>query len=359
MAPLVDASLQRQRLDLYDILARSRISRDARRLIAGICGLSLPELSAAGGFNLPELLAPHPLTFLLGAHPKPQLLIGELPAVGPDESPVTTTATGRLPRHHESAQPRRGDGLLREALTWVNVLPNAAGYWAVGLRDVRVEYSPGSSTGSGESAPRSSSRHRSRRVESISVLREMSARRIALDTGSSLMMAPEQDIGVLLQHIGACHAKQGGHRGGVERAAASVADQTASDETAGPHLEADPLSKLPTIVFEVELNAGGTDGGTTRGVENAERENPPGSSAADDGSALRDPTIVELRLTPETYASAGTEGCALALQPIGLPPEITPMWIFGQAFFRKYAASFDFARRRVGLAEMRRGTLYT
>ncbi|CAD7942233.1 unnamed protein product [Amoebophrya sp. A120] len=121
----------------------------------GILGLSLPELSANAKFNVPTAFAPSHFTFLLGMQ-KPEVLVNELP----DEE-----------RH------------LEEGLEWAPTLPDAAGYWAVGVQKVRV----------GEQE-----------------LQNPVASRIALDTGSSLSMGPTSDLGQLLELIGPCHASRGG-----------------------------------------------------------------------------------------------------------------------------------------------------
>eukprot|EP00392_Amoebophrya_sp_AT5.2_P018043 g18498.t1 len=163
---------------------------------------------------------------------------------------------------------------LAEGLEWAPTLPDAAGYWVLGVKEVRV-VRPGDNEEEQDQEVRQ-------------VLPNLSANRLALDTGSSLSMGPTADLGALLELIGPCHKKQGG------------------------------LQKLPTLEFV--LNSGKV-----------------------------------LSLPPAAYAEENAEtGCGIALHNIDLPPELKPMWILGQQFFRHYAAVFDIQNRRVGLGALQR-----
>ncbi|CAD7937213.1 unnamed protein product [Amoebophrya sp. A25] len=131
----------------------------------GILGLALPELSASPGFNVATAFAPAHFTFLLGL-PKPEVLVNELPS---EE------------RH------------ISSALEWAPTLNDAAGYWAIGIKKLRLGFH-------GLDGKEISSKE----------LQNPSATRIALDTGSSLSMGPTTDVTQLLQLVGPCKAQQGG-----------------------------------------------------------------------------------------------------------------------------------------------------
>lgn len=127
------------------------------------------------------------------------------------------------------------------------------------------------------------------------------SKRIALDTGSSLMMGPETDIAAILEAVNKPHAHN--KRGGCAHL------KLKKDE------EVDLNKLLPNIHFVL-----------------------------DNG--------YQLIMTANDYAYLDQDegsGCALGFTPINLPDDIVPMYIFGQAFFRRYAVKFEYAKNRVGL----------
>lgn len=196
----------------------------------GLLGLGLGLLSDGPEFNIPRQLKPKSVTFLLGEHvgDPSQLIVGLPPA-----------------------------DLLQHPLHFVPLIEDDGGYWALNLQEVRVGSDKITHT----------------------------ATRIALDTGSSLYMVPNNDSTEFLQKIGLCSKESG-------------------------------LAVLKTITFVV-----------------GPPENP-----------------FELTLRPEDYAEVSDDGCSIGWHDIRLPPDIEPMWVLGQAFFRRYAAAFDSGHRQVGLA---------
>jgi len=57
----------------------------------------------------------------------------------------------------------------------------------------------------------------------------------------------------------------------------------------------------------------------------------------------------EMVLRPEDYAEESTEGCTTTFQAISLPPDLGPLWIFGQAALRRYYSVYDAKRWLVGI----------
>merc|ERR1719191_1739830 len=55
-------------------------------------------------------------------------------------------------------------------------------------------------------------------------------------------------------------------------------------------------------------------------------------------------------LKPDEYAEQFDGGCATAFQPMELPPNLGPMWVFGQTILRKYYTVYDWNSQRVGVA---------
>jgi hypothetical protein len=123
---------------------------------------------------------------------------------------------------------------------------------------------------------------------------ESSRCKVAIDTGSSLMMGPTEQVTKLLQKIDA------------EEHCSSI-------------------DRLPSLRFEFDAVGGET---------------------------------FSMSLTPQDYAelSSSTDGvdgeCATAFQPLELPVALGAMWVFGQTALRKYYTVYDakFSRVGVGLA---------
>lgn len=112
--------------------------------------------------------------------------------------------------------------------------------------------------------------------------------RVAMDTGSSLMMGPRLEVHRLLEAIG------------VSDACASEAD----------------LAQLPTLRFEMDAEGGGS---------------------------------FDMVLEPRDYAEASKGGCATSFTGMDLPPELGAMWVFGQTMLRKYYSVYDADNWRVGV----------
>jgi len=108
---------------------------------------------------------------------------------------------------------------------------------------------------------------------------------VAMDTGSSLTMGPSSQVARLLEAIGPCSS---------------------------------PSSRqLPQLRFVLDAAAGGS---------------------------------FEVVLDAEDYAEVSPDGtCGTTFSPIDLPPNLGPMWVFGQAVLRKYYSVYDAKRWRIGL----------
>lgn len=120
----------------------------------GLLGLGLNMLSDGPEFNIANALKPQPVTFALGERVGDQsrLIIG----FPPKEATQTP-------------------------LTFLPIVEDDGGYWSLALREVRVG---------------------DRKIPHT-------ANRIALDTGSSLLMAPTGDADMFLQAIGQCSKETG------------------------------------------------------------------------------------------------------------------------------------------------------
>lgn len=221
----------------------------------GIFGLGLGGLSAGPSFNfVNRLVANSSIT-----NPIFAVFLRDLAA---DEESEITFGGYQV------------DRLIGGELTWLPMPREEAeekGYWLVQMRDVYV----------GE--------------EALGLCGEESSRcRVAIDTGSSLMMGPTAQVTKLLQKIGA-------------------EEQCAS------------ISRLPSLRFDFDAASGDT---------------------------------FSMTLAPEEYAelSSSTDGgvgeCATAFQPMDLPVALGAMWVFGQTALRKYYTVYDakFSRVGVGLA---------
>mmetsp|Transcript_111579 Transcript_111579/g.320544 ORF Transcript_111579/g.320544 Transcript_111579/m.320544 type:complete len:454 (+) Transcript_111579:66-1427(+) len=57
-----------------------------------------------------------------------------------------------------------------------------------------------------------------------------------------------------------------------------------------------------------------------------------------------------LNLNPDDYVDKGSNGCAVSLMPLDVPPPNGPLFIFGDPFLRKYYTAYDRAKKRVGFA---------
>mmetsp|Transcript_110112 Transcript_110112/g.200316 ORF Transcript_110112/g.200316 Transcript_110112/m.200316 type:complete len:524 (+) Transcript_110112:128-1699(+) len=108
---------------------------------------------------------------------------------------------------------------------------------------------------------------------------------VAMDTGSSLTMGPPTQVQNLLEAIG-------------------IPDECLD------------VKKLPTLRFVLDA-AGGAP--------------------------------FELVLEPQDYAEQSDDTCTTDFQGMELPPDLGPMWVFGQTMLRKYYSVYDSKRWRVGL----------
>jgi len=156
---------------------------------------------------------------------------------------------------------------LNEEIHWLPMPKNEAedkGYWLVNMRDVYV------------------------RGKALGLCDDFSANprcTVAMDSGSSLMMASFEQVATLLQAVGM------------------------NDDCSN-------IKELPIIRFELDAAAGGT---------------------------------YSMDLAPSDYAEQSKEGCATTFQPIELPANLGPMWVFGQTILRKYYTVYDPNLWRVGV----------
>eukprot|EP00439_Symbiodinium_sp_Y106_P075887 s2900_g15.t1 len=54
-------------------------------------------------------------------------------------------------------------------------------------------------------------------------------------------------------------------------------------------------------------------------------------------------------LEPKDFAEVKGSDCVFAFQPVDLPPNLGPMWVFGQTALRKYYTVYDAKRWQVGV----------
>jgi len=59
--------------------------------------------------------------------------------------------------------------------------------------------------------------------------------------------------------------------------------------------------------------------------------------------------IFSVILGPEDFAEVKGSDCAFAFQPVDLPPNLGPMWVFGQTALRKYYTIYDAKKWQVGI----------
>lgn len=59
--------------------------------------------------------------------------------------------------------------------------------------------------------------------------------------------------------------------------------------------------------------------------------------------------IFSVILGPDDYAEVKGSDCAFAFQPVDLPPNLGPMWVFGQTALRKYYTIYDAKKWHVGI----------
>mmetsp|Transcript_39188 Transcript_39188/g.92249 ORF Transcript_39188/g.92249 Transcript_39188/m.92249 type:complete len:524 (+) Transcript_39188:84-1655(+) len=160
-------------------------------------------------------------------------------------------------------QPER----LQGGLTWLPVPKDEAddkGYWLVTMRDIYVGGKP---------------------LGLCNDVDQHQRCQVAMDTGTSLMMAPSYQVNPVLEAIG-------------------LADDCSNAEG------------LPTLRFVLDTAAGGT---------------------------------FELELGPQEYMERSPGGCATAFQAIELPPTLGAMWVVGQTALRKYYTVYDAKNWQVGV----------
>eukprot|EP00913_Durusdinium_trenchii_P030908 g28949.t1 len=56
-------------------------------------------------------------------------------------------------------------------------------------------------------------------------------------------------------------------------------------------------------------------------------------------------------LDPQDFAEVKGSDCAFAFQPVDLPPNLGPMWVFGQTALRKYYTIYDAKKWWVGIGQ--------
>jgi len=154
-----------------------------------------------------------------------------------------------------------------ESMHWLPIPKDEAedkGYWLVSMRDVYVGGQPLQLCDDFSSAPRC---------------------QVAMDTGTSLMMASPYQVSVLLDAV-------------------------------GMKLDCSNYAQLQPIQFVFDTDGGGT---------------------------------FNLTLTADDYVDRSPEGCATTFQPLELPPRLGRMWVFGQTVLRKYYSVYDAKRWRVGV----------
>lgn len=214
----------------------------------GIFGLGLMGLSAGDNFNFVHLLT-HNSTI---RNPVFAVFLRDLGAE--EDSEISFGAFRR-------------ERLAGGGLHWLPIPKEEAqdkGYWLVTMRDVTVK---------GKS------------LKLCDDFSENPRCKIAMDTGSSLMMGPPNAVKLLLDAVG-------------------MEDDCSN------------FKKLPSLHFQMDAENG---------------------------------TVFEMVLAPEDYVDQSPEGCATSFQGMELPPDIGPMWIFGQTLLRKYYSVYDAKEWRVGV----------
>lgn len=176
------------------------------------------------------------------------------------------------------------------ALTWLPIPEErpdpdtglSSGYWLVSMRDVSI------------------------RGDKLGICDDFSANprcRVALDTGSALLMGPPMAVSQLIQKIG---LKE----------------------------DCSNIDKLPALSFELDAVAGGSFTVVLEHTDYAEHSAPDDD---DDGGGR------------------GRPSCGLSIQPLQMPDGMLPLWIFGQNVLRKYYTIFDKQRDRIGMGLARHG----
>mmetsp|Transcript_56485 Transcript_56485/g.104593 ORF Transcript_56485/g.104593 Transcript_56485/m.104593 type:complete len:515 (-) Transcript_56485:107-1651(-) len=214
----------------------------------GIFGLGLAGLSAGVNFNFVTRLRSGNSTI-----PEPVFAFF-LRKLDADEDSEVTFGGFRQER-------------LQGGLTWLPMPRDEAddkGYWLVTMRDIHVGGKPLRLCDDFSQNPRC---------------------QVAMDTGTSLMMAPAFQVSPVLAAIG-------------------LADDCSNADS------------LPTLKFILDTVAGGT---------------------------------FELELGPSEYMERSESGCATAFQAIELPPNLGSMWVVGQTALRKYYTVYDAKRWQVGV----------
>mmetsp|Transcript_17016 Transcript_17016/g.39718 ORF Transcript_17016/g.39718 Transcript_17016/m.39718 type:complete len:516 (+) Transcript_17016:103-1650(+) len=214
----------------------------------GIFGLGLAGLSAGANFNFVSRLRSGNSTI---------------------PEPVFAFFLRRLDAEEDSEVTFGGfqQERLQGGLTWLPMPKDEAddkGYWLVTMRDIHVGGKPLRLCDDFSQNPRC---------------------QVAMDTGTSLMMAPAFQVSPVLAAIG-------------------LADDCSNAES------------LPTLKFILDTVAGGT---------------------------------FELELGPSEYMERSESGCATAFQAIELPPNLGSMWVVGQTALRKYYTVYDAQRWQVGI----------
>merc|ERR1719379_2999525 len=59
--------------------------------------------------------------------------------------------------------------------------------------------------------------------------------------------------------------------------------------------------------------------------------------------------VYEMVLEAKDYSEHDKESCATGFQAMELPPNLGPMWVFGQTILRKYYSVYDWNSQRVGI----------
>mmetsp|Transcript_12595 Transcript_12595/g.29573 ORF Transcript_12595/g.29573 Transcript_12595/m.29573 type:complete len:502 (-) Transcript_12595:112-1617(-) len=154
-----------------------------------------------------------------------------------------------------------------ESMHWLPIPQDEAqekGYWLVTMRDVFVDGQP---------------------LQLCDDFGLNPTCQVAMDTGTSLMMASPFQVSTLLEAI-------------------------------NMKLDCSNYAALPTIQFSFSTEGNGT---------------------------------FNMTLAPGDYVDRSTEGCATTFQPLELPPRLGRMWVFGQTVLRKYYSVYDAKRWRVGV----------
>lgn len=214
----------------------------------GVFGLGLQGLSAGDNFNFVNLLTRNSTL----RNPIFAVFLRNLQAE--EDSEITFGAFRR-------------ERLTGGGLHWLPIPRDEAedkGYWLVTMRDVNVNGRGLKLCDDFSSDPRC---------------------KVAMDTGSSLMMGPPAAVRSLLDAVG-------------------MKDDCSN------------FKELPSLHFQMDAMNG---------------------------------TTFEMVLAPEDYVEQSPDGCTTSFQGMELPPDIGPMWIFGQTLLRKYYSVYDAKEWRVGV----------